>query len=99
MTVRIESLAHAQTEFLKRGSHVEILAPPELREHMARTAANLAAMYSALKPAHVALGMRTGAGSMGPRSRAGCSWQLLQPGGGEQVPRGGGRRVCPHQVH
>ena len=28
-----------------------------------------------------------------------CSWQLLQPGGGEQVPRGSGRRVCPYQVH
>ncbi len=28
-----------------------------------------------------------------------CSWQLLQPGGGEQVPGGSGRRVCPYQVH
>src|SRR6266702_3634664 len=28
-----------------------------------------------------------------------CSWQLLQPGSGEQVPGGSGRRVCPYQVH
>ena len=28
-----------------------------------------------------------------------CSWQLLQPGGGEQVPGGSGRRVCPYQIH
>jgi hypothetical protein len=30
---------------------------------------------------------------------AGCSWQLLQPGAGEHVPRGSGRRVCLYQVH
>src|SRR6266566_9963006 len=28
-----------------------------------------------------------------------CSWQLLQPGAGEQVPGGSGRRICPYQVH
>src|ERR1700694_5557735 len=28
-----------------------------------------------------------------------CSWQLLQPGGGEQVPGGSGRRVCLYEVH
>jgi hypothetical protein len=31
-----------------------------------------------------------------PKNR---SWQLLQPGGGEQVPGGSGRRVRPYQVH
>jgi hypothetical protein len=27
-----------------------------------------------------------------------CLWQVLQPGGGEQVPRGNRRRVCAYQV-
>jgi predicted DNA-binding transcriptional regulator YafY len=46
-TVPIESLTHAQTEFLKLGSDVEVLAPPELRDQLARTAADLAVIYSA----------------------------------------------------
>src|SRR5215216_429067 len=28
-----------------------------------------------------------------------CSGQLVQPGGGEQVGAGSGRRICPYQIH
>jgi predicted DNA-binding transcriptional regulator YafY len=45
-TVPIESLTHAETEFLKLGAEVEILDPPELRDRLARTAAALAGLYS-----------------------------------------------------
>lgn len=44
-TVPIESLVHAQTEFLKLGADVEVLEPAELRERLARTVSELAEMY------------------------------------------------------
>ena len=44
-TVPIESLIHAETEFLKLGAEVEVLEPAELRERMAGTARALAALY------------------------------------------------------
>lgn len=45
VTVAIESVEHAHAEFLRLGSGVEVLEPPELRERIARTAAELAARY------------------------------------------------------
>lgn len=45
VTVAIESLDHAHAEFLRLGSGIEVLEPPELRERMARTAAELAERY------------------------------------------------------
>jgi hypothetical protein len=61
---------------------------------------------AAVRTREVALLWRTshgiadwGAGPMGTRSRTIVSWQLLQPGGGEQVTGGNGRRVCPYQAH
>jgi predicted DNA-binding transcriptional regulator YafY len=44
-TVPIESLTHAQTGFLKLGAEVEVLSPPELREQLAHTVGELAAIY------------------------------------------------------
>ncbi|WP_345012912.1 YafY family protein [Streptomyces shaanxiensis] len=44
-TVPIESVDHAHGEFLRLGTHVEVLAPPELRERIARTTAELAERY------------------------------------------------------
>nr|WP_206327789.1 YafY family protein [Streptomyces sp. S3(2020)] len=44
-TVPIESVDHALGEFLRRGTDIEVLEPPELRERLARTAAELAEMY------------------------------------------------------
>jgi predicted DNA-binding transcriptional regulator YafY len=46
-TVPIESLENAQTEFLRLGGDVEILAPPELRARMSAAARSLAELYSA----------------------------------------------------
>ncbi|MGW6918061.1 hypothetical protein ACWGB8_30245 [Kitasatospora sp. NPDC054939] len=43
--VPVESLDHAQGEFLRRGTDVEVLAPAELRERLAATARALAARY------------------------------------------------------
>ncbi|MEU3780970.1 YafY family protein [Streptomyces sp900129855] len=43
--VPIESVAHAQAEFLRLGADIEVLKPPELRERIARTVAELAARY------------------------------------------------------
>lgn len=43
--VPVESLGHAQAEFLGLGTGVEVLEPPELRERMARTIAELAGRY------------------------------------------------------
>ncbi|MFF4269325.1 helix-turn-helix transcriptional regulator [Streptomyces sp. NPDC001536] len=44
-TVPIESVDHALGEFLRRGTDIEVLEPPELRERLARTAAEVAEMY------------------------------------------------------
>ncbi|MFE6170849.1 WYL domain-containing protein [Streptomyces sp. NPDC056464] len=44
-TVPIESVDHAHGEFLRLGTDVEVLEPPELRERIARTAAEPAAKY------------------------------------------------------
>ncbi len=46
-TVPIESLVHAETEFLKLGAEVEVLAPAELRIRIAATVRRLAALYPA----------------------------------------------------
>ncbi|MEU9169570.1 YafY family protein [Streptomyces sp. NPDC048420] len=43
--VPIESVEHAQGEFLRLGADIEVLEPPELRERMARTIAELAERY------------------------------------------------------
>ncbi|MEV7888895.1 helix-turn-helix transcriptional regulator [Streptomyces sp. NPDC002817] len=45
VTVPIESVEHALGEFLRMGTDIEVLQPPELRERLARTAAELAEMY------------------------------------------------------
>lgn len=44
-TVPIESIDHAHAEFLRLGTDIEVLAPAELRERIARTAAELAERY------------------------------------------------------
>src|SRR5207237_8178786 len=41
----IETLGHAETEFLKLGGEVEVLAPAELRDRLASAAARMAALY------------------------------------------------------
>ncbi|WP_405887664.1 YafY family protein [Streptomyces longwoodensis] len=48
--VPIESVDHAHGEFLRLGADVEVLDPPELRERIARTAAELARRYGAQAP-------------------------------------------------
>lgn len=45
-TVPIESVGHAHDEFLRLGTDIEVLAPPELRERIARTVTELAARYA-----------------------------------------------------
>ncbi|MGC0350928.1 putative DNA-binding transcriptional regulator YafY [Streptomyces sp. SAI-218] len=49
--VPVESLAHAQGEFLALGTGIEVLEPPELRARMARTIAELAGRYGNPAPA------------------------------------------------
>ena len=44
-TVPIESVDHAHAEFLRLGTGIEVLEPPELREKIARTVAELAETY------------------------------------------------------
>ncbi|MFD3496617.1 helix-turn-helix transcriptional regulator [Streptomyces sp. NPDC058678] len=44
-TVPIESLDHAHAEFLRLGTGIEVLEPPELRAKIARTVAELAERY------------------------------------------------------
>ncbi|MFE7931618.1 helix-turn-helix transcriptional regulator [Streptomyces sp. NPDC057456] len=44
-TVPIESVEHAHADFLRLGADVEVLQPPELRERIARTVTELAALY------------------------------------------------------
>jgi predicted DNA-binding transcriptional regulator YafY len=45
VTVPIESVDHAHAEFLRLGTDIEVLAPPELRAGLARTVAELAERY------------------------------------------------------
>ncbi|MET9828126.1 YafY family protein [Streptomyces sp. NPDC006385] len=45
LTVPIESVDQAHAEFLRLGTGIEVLQPPELRQKIARTAAELAARY------------------------------------------------------
>ncbi|MEV0091019.1 YafY family protein [Streptomyces sp. NPDC050738] len=45
-TVPIESLDHAHGEFLKLGADIEVMEPAELRDRLAGTAAQLAALYA-----------------------------------------------------
>ncbi|MEY9995710.1 putative DNA-binding transcriptional regulator YafY [Streptomyces sp. V4I8] len=49
VTVPIESVDHAHAEFLRLGAGVEVLEPPELRERIARTVAELAERYGNLR--------------------------------------------------
>ncbi|MGW0630920.1 helix-turn-helix transcriptional regulator [Streptomyces sp. NPDC002758] len=44
-TVPIESIDHAQAEFLRLGTAIEVLAPPELRKRIARIVSELAGRY------------------------------------------------------
>ncbi|MFJ4206289.1 helix-turn-helix transcriptional regulator [Streptomyces sviceus] len=48
--VPIESLGHAQGEFLRLGTDIEVLEPAELRERMARTISELAERYGNSAP-------------------------------------------------
>ncbi|MFF1438910.1 helix-turn-helix transcriptional regulator [Streptomyces sp. NPDC058295] len=43
--VPIESVEHAHADFLRLGADIEVLQPPELRERIARTVTELAAVY------------------------------------------------------
>ncbi|MGW7425001.1 hypothetical protein ACWGJB_34055 [Streptomyces sp. NPDC054813] len=43
--IPIESVDHAVAEFLRLGADIEVLDPPELRERIARTVAELAERY------------------------------------------------------
>ncbi|MGW3562426.1 helix-turn-helix transcriptional regulator [Streptomyces sp. NPDC000941] len=43
--IPVESLAHAESELLRLGPEVEVLAPTELREHIAASARAMAALY------------------------------------------------------
>ncbi|MEV6979908.1 WYL domain-containing protein [Sphaerisporangium sp. NPDC051017] len=49
--VPIESLEHAETEFMKLGAQVEVLTPIELRARLEATARELAGIYLSLSPA------------------------------------------------
>ncbi|MFF4501779.1 helix-turn-helix transcriptional regulator [Streptomyces sp. NPDC001401] len=46
--IPIESVEHAHGEFLRLGTDIEVLQPPELRERLARTVAQLAERYGNL---------------------------------------------------
>ncbi|WP_141307519.1 helix-turn-helix transcriptional regulator [Streptomyces spinoverrucosus] len=50
VTVPIESVEHAHGEFLRLGTGVEVLAPAELRDRIARTVAELARTYGNSRP-------------------------------------------------
>ncbi|WP_130348674.1 helix-turn-helix transcriptional regulator [Herbihabitans rhizosphaerae] len=43
--IPIESIPHAATELLRLGAEIEVLEPPELRQHLTDTIAELARMY------------------------------------------------------
>ena len=49
--VPIESLEHAQAEFLRLGAEVEVIAPDSLRNRLAAVADTLTAMYTSGAPA------------------------------------------------
>ncbi|GLX02041.1 YafY family protein [Microtetraspora sp. NBRC 16547] len=49
-TVPIESLTHAQKEFLKLGAEIEVLEPVELRRKLTEAAEALAALYTTCPP-------------------------------------------------
>ncbi len=49
--VPIESDSHAEAELLRLGAEVEVLEPASLRERMARTVAQLAALYAGARDA------------------------------------------------
>lgn len=44
--IPIESLVHAEAELLRLGAGVEVLEPPELRERLARTVAQMSTLYA-----------------------------------------------------
>ncbi|MFE2424491.1 helix-turn-helix transcriptional regulator [Streptomyces hokutonensis] len=48
MSVPIESIDHAHGEFLSLGTDIEVLSPPELRDRITRTVAELAGRYGNL---------------------------------------------------
>ncbi|MBK6010995.1 WYL domain-containing protein, partial [Streptomyces sp. MBT53] len=48
MSVPIESIDHAHGEFLRLGTDIEVLSPPELRDRITRTVAELAERYGNL---------------------------------------------------
>jgi predicted DNA-binding transcriptional regulator YafY len=48
MSVPIESVEHAHGEFLRLGTDIEVLSPPELRDRIAHTVAQLAERYGNL---------------------------------------------------
>ncbi|WP_427918837.1 helix-turn-helix transcriptional regulator [Streptomyces sp. cg40] len=48
MSVPIESVDHAHGEFLRLGTDIEVLSPPELRDRITRTVAELAERYGNL---------------------------------------------------
>ena len=50
-TIPIESTEHAAGELLRLGAEVEVLAPPDLRAHLADAVMTLAARYAAPAPA------------------------------------------------
>ncbi|WP_369173790.1 helix-turn-helix transcriptional regulator [Streptomyces sp. R28] len=50
VTVPIESVDHAHAEFLRLGTGIEVLEPPELRDKIARTVAELAERYGNSRP-------------------------------------------------
>jgi hypothetical protein len=69
-TFAIESISHAHDELLRLGAEVEVLAPTELRDLLARTAGAMARHYAA--PGTVAsagAGRGYGAGGRHGRSR------------------------------
>ncbi|MFD9985832.1 helix-turn-helix transcriptional regulator [Streptomyces massasporeus] len=59
-TVPIESLDQAHTDFLRLGTGIEVLEPPELRTRIARTATELAERYGSPWPRRLSQPCRSG---------------------------------------